>query len=62
MVCASISASLIGLAPLETEFRSCVSTLMKSEALITPMKSLQLPSHKGADAQPCRGRGGVGVR
>lgn len=57
MVCASISASLMGLAPLETELRRRFRMWMKSEAEITPAMLASLASHSGAEAVPCVGRG-----
>ena len=53
MVCASISASLIGLAPLETLTRRRLSMAMKSDALMTPITALSGESQSGADAIPC---------
>lgn len=53
MVCASISASLMGLAPLETELRRRFRMWMKSEAEITPAMLASLASHRGAEAVPC---------
>mmetsp|Transcript_18894 Transcript_18894/g.52933 ORF Transcript_18894/g.52933 Transcript_18894/m.52933 type:complete len:248 (-) Transcript_18894:794-1537(-) len=54
MVCASISASLSGLAPACLMlFRSWVRMLMKSEALMTLLMLDTEESHTGAEAIPC---------
>lgn len=53
IVCASISASLMGFAPLDTLLRRRVRMLMKSDALITPITLVPMPSHSGAEAMPC---------
>lgn len=52
-VCASISASLSGLLPLLTAWRSRRSVWMKSLALITPTTAPHALSYSGADAMPC---------
>ncbi len=60
IVCASISASLSGLiVPLDTPLRRCVSTVMKSDAEMTPTTLLRTPSHSAVDAMPCAGCGEV---
>mmetsp|Transcript_26541 Transcript_26541/g.67546 ORF Transcript_26541/g.67546 Transcript_26541/m.67546 type:complete len:393 (-) Transcript_26541:771-1949(-) len=53
MVCASISASLMGLPPALTLWRRRLRMLMKSLALITPLMVDASVSHSGADAMPC---------
>lgn len=53
IVCTSISASLMGFAPLDTLLRRRVRMLMKSDALITPITLVPMPSHSGAEAMPC---------
>jgi len=53
IVCASISASLIGLAPASTLCLRRVRMLMKSDALMTPLILEMEESQTGAEAMSC---------